>query len=212
MEIEKAIKSPLEDQDWIKKILIGGIISLIPIVNFIATGYIAQALKRTMQGEPDLPEWGKWVEDFIRGLKVAIIGLIYLLIPILIIISSVGTATLIRGELAAVLSAGVGILIAIILALILGFMLPMAIAIFMENEDFGAAFRFGEVIERIKMVLTDYIVAYAVLIILGFVVGFLGLIPVLGFILVIFGNFYIGLVAAKMFGELYTESTAGPSA
>ena len=39
MDYGKIIKFPMKDKDWLVKIIVGGILSIIPIVNFIAFGY-----------------------------------------------------------------------------------------------------------------------------------------------------------------------------
>jgi hypothetical protein len=58
----KAFSFIFEDPKWPKKILIGGILGLIPIVNLIMLGYAMQiAANVAMQRENKLPNWG---DDF----------------------------------------------------------------------------------------------------------------------------------------------------
>ena len=52
MDIGLSFSYMFEDKDWIKKILIGGLISLIPIVNFAALGYVVQLVRNTRDGRP----------------------------------------------------------------------------------------------------------------------------------------------------------------
>jgi hypothetical protein len=113
---------------------------------------------------------------------------------------------------AAIGAAAGGLLIAFILMLISLLLLPMALAIYAKEESFGSAFRFGEIINRIFSNLGNYILVYLVIIVLGIIVGIitgiLYIIPLLGMVIAIFANFYIVAVAAKMFGEVYTNSKA----
>ena len=51
MDIGRSFTYMFEDQDWLKKILIGGVVNLIPIVNLAATGYFIEAIKNTAEGQ-----------------------------------------------------------------------------------------------------------------------------------------------------------------
>lgn len=207
MDVERAVKFPFDDPDWVKKILIGGVLSIIPVVNFIVHGYAIRTLRGVIGGEALLPEWDTWAEDFITGLKVFIISFVYMLIPLAIIFFSVGVGAFFQRNVVGGAFAGLGSLVGFVLILVIGFILPMALALFAVEDSVGAAFQFGEIIDRIKRVLSDYLVAYIVIVVLGFILGFIAAIPILGWLIALFGGFYILLVAARMFGELYAEST-----
>lgn len=219
MEIVESIKYPTTDNDWIKKVVIGGILGMIPIVNFIVQGYYLKILKGSIEkNKSGMPEWEDWGNLFIKGLIVFIISIIYMLIPIIVISISVGGAILAaisggtEAMLAAIGAAAGGLLIAFILMLISILLLPMALAIYAKEESFGSAFRLGEIISRIFSNLGSYILVYLVIIVLGIIVGIitgiLNIIPLLGVAIAIFANFYIVAVAANMFGEVYTNSKA----
>jgi len=218
MEIGESIKYPTTDNDWIKKVVIGGILGMIPIVNFIVQGYYLKILKGSIENKSGMPEWEDWGNLFIKGLIVFIISIIYMLIPIIVISISVGGAILAavsggtEAMIAAIGAAAGGLLIAFILMLISLLLLPMALAIYAKEESFGSAFRFGEIINRIFSNFGSYILVYLVIIVLGIIVGIitgiLNIIPYLGMVIAIFANFYIVAVAANMFGEVYTNSKA----
>ncbi len=212
MEIVEEIKFPSKDNEWILKILIGGIINIIPIVNLISFGYLLKVMKGSIDGKPGLPKWDDWGNLFMNGLIAAIIGLIYMIIPILIFLISGGSivAAALSGDtgllMGAIAGAMGGILIALLLVLIFGFLLPMALSMYVRENNFGAALRFNEVISRIKSVFGDYLTVYIVVIALFFILGVLNGIPVLGTLIMIFGSFYIGAVAYNMFGEVCARS------
>ncbi len=212
MEIVEEIKFPSKDNEWILKILIGGVINIIPVVNLISFGYLLKVMKGSIDGKPGLPKWDDWGNLFMNGLIAAIIGLIYMIIPILIFLISGGSivAAALSGNvemlMGAIAGAMGGILIALLLVLIFGFLLPMALSMYVRENNFGAALRFNEAISRIKSVFGDYLTVYIVVIALFFILGVLNSIPVLGTLIMIFGSFYIGAVAYKMFGEVCARS------
>jgi len=213
MDIVENIKYPTTDSEWIKKILIGGILLIIPIINFIIGGYYIKTLRGSIEGKPGLPEWDDWGDLFITGLMVAIIGLIYMLIPLIVLFVSIGgviTAAISSGDFSAgSISAIVGgSLFSVVLMLIVCLVLPMALSIYAKEDSIGAAFRIGEILSRIKSIPGDYIISIIVLYALLFIVNLVAAIPILGWVIVIFANFYIVLVASKMFGEVYASSNA----
>jgi hypothetical protein len=218
MDIMEEIKFPSKDSEWVQKVLIGGIVAIIPIVNLIAGGYLLKVMKGAMDGKPGMPKWDDWGNLFMNGLMAAIIVLIYMIIPILILLVSAGSimSTVISKSAAisedpdmlftAIAGALGGFLIAALLALIFGFLLPMALSMYVRENNFGAALRFNEVISRIGSVFGDYLTVFVIVIALSFVLGVLSGIPLLGFLVMIFGNFYTGAVTYNMFGEVCARS------
>ena len=51
LSIEDAFRFVFRDKKWITKVLIGGIITIIPIANFIVLGYILRILKDAKNAE-----------------------------------------------------------------------------------------------------------------------------------------------------------------
>ncbi len=67
---------------WVK-LLIGGLLSFVPIVNIFAFGYLYRvSLAVRKSGEPVLPEWNDWQNLFMDGLKFAVVWLSYWLLPL----------------------------------------------------------------------------------------------------------------------------------
>ena len=58
-----AISRPFED---IKKLIIGCLLNIIPIVNFLAMGYVFDAAKMTLGKKKGLPEWDNWGDLFMK--------------------------------------------------------------------------------------------------------------------------------------------------
>ncbi len=82
-----AIKRPFTD--W-SKLLIGIIISIVPIVNFMAMGYEIRCAKTASLKK--LPKWDKFGQLFISGVLSAIILLLYVLPGLIIFGAALGTA------------------------------------------------------------------------------------------------------------------------
>lgn len=100
MDIAKALTFVTEDERWIEKLAIGvGIVLissflapvLIGLIGFfIVAGYAIRLLQNVRDGQPrPLPEWNQWSEDFVRGLKIAIVTVIWAL-PIVVVVVPMG--------------------------------------------------------------------------------------------------------------------------
>lgn len=217
MDIVEELKFPSTNKDWLQKVLIGGILNIIPIVDFISWGYNLKVMREAIEGKSQMPEWREWGNFFIRGLSAFIISLVYLIIPIIILLVSIGGIILANFSGAfsgdkhwgfgAIAGAIGGFLIGLVLMLIFGFFIPMALSMYVKEDNIGAAFRIGEVLSRIKSVFGDYLTVYIVLIILSIILGLFSAIPILGILILIIGGFYIEVVVANMFGKVYAKST-----
>ena len=216
VDIGKAIEFPMKDKDWLTKILIGGVLSIIPIVNFIAVGYELKVMKNTINKKPAMPKWENFGEFFVEGLVAFIISLVYMIVPIIVFVAA---ATLwgfsltnmgrFMGSPFALFTAFLPLIgIASVFAIIIGFILPMAIAMYVSSKNIGDAFKFSEIINRIKSVFGEYAIAYIFILILGIIVSAIAVIPFIGWIIALFITFYIGVVASNLFGKLYVKSKA----
>jgi uncharacterized membrane protein YdjX (TVP38/TMEM64 family) len=202
MEIIRGLKFPLEDLDWGKKILIGGVLNTVPILNFISFGYALETMKMVMDKDYALPDWDEFGAKFMMGLKAVIISIIYMIIPIVIMTISVIIGLFFGKESIAM----IGLSVATLLAVVIGVMLPMAIASYVAKDSMKVAFNFTEIIKRIMSVFVEYVIYYIVIVILMAIGSFLFVIPVIGWILGAICMFYLQLVSAYYFGMLYNKS------
>jgi hypothetical protein len=213
MDIVETVKFPANDVEWIKKILIGGLLMLIPIVNFIALGYYIKTMRGGIDSNSSLPEWDDWGNLFVKGLLVVIVVFIYMLIPLAVMLLSIGGAAIssIASDDMSPASIGTiigGSLVSVVLMFIVCLLLPMALSIYAKEDSIVAAFKIGETLSRIQSVIGEYIIAILVLFALMFIVSFISMIPFIGWVVMIFANFYVALVAANMFGKVYIASSA----
>ncbi|MBV1767205.1 MAG: DUF4013 domain-containing protein, partial [Methanobacterium sp.] len=85
-----AIQYP--SSDW-KKVIILGIITILSILIvpiFLVMGYVFRALKASIAGSEELPEFDEWGDMLVDGLKVFLVGFVYFLIPAIILFIGIG--------------------------------------------------------------------------------------------------------------------------
>jgi hypothetical protein len=164
MDIGKSFTYMFDDKDWLKKIAIGGLLNIIPVVNFIPFGYAIRVLKRVSEQRPDpLPEWDDWGGDFVKGLMGYFLAPLIYSIPIFIlqIISWIVAAVAGSGntsDAAGICVAAAGCLSSL-WGLVIGVVLPAGIIKYAHSGEFGSFFRFGELFRFIGDNLGNYIIA-----------------------------------------------------
>ncbi|MBC7263978.1 MAG: DUF4013 domain-containing protein [Chloroflexi bacterium] len=186
--------------------LVGGILTIIPIVNFVVIGYVLQLLKNVRDGvERPMPNWDNFGDYFMKGLMVVIAVIIYA-IPIILLscVSGAFSAALggrgqegVRG-LAALFTSAVGCLSSL-WGLLLAVVLPAAVVKYAEADELSAFFRFGDIFSFITKDLGTYIIVIILSYLAHFVAGF-GVI--LCFVGVIFTAFWASLVQGHLLGQL----------
>jgi hypothetical protein len=208
MDIGRSFTFVFDDEEWIKKILIGGILTIIPIVNFVVFGYFIDTLKNVIDGqELPLPELD-FGDQFMKGLMFFLASLIYA-IPIIVLsimIAVVGAIMGGAGDEAAQGVAGLcalgGNCIIFIYALVLAVILPAACILYANSGEFGSFFRFGEIIGLITSNIGSYIVAILVAWVASMIAGLVGSIACgVG---IFFTSFWAYLVVAHLLGQFYT--------
>lgn len=200
----EAFKRPFQD---IKKLLIGIVLYIIPIVNFLAVGYQLFCAKSAMKKDYKLPEWQNWGDLFVKGILSLIIGLIYAIPLIIIAMFVVGTAIFtyfdqgMESIMTLVATLGIGIIIFLIIALLTFYITPMAIVSYVTNFNFGDAFKFNLVFK--KAFTGNYFVVWILMAVYGIIATtILSLIPFVGGAI---AGFIVGVTAYTAFGEVYSE-------
>ena len=216
MDIGKAFTFVTEDENWIMKLVIGGIIMLIPIINFAGFGYMAELVRRVMNDDPDvLPEWGEFGQFFADGLKIFVGFLIYSL-PMLLVLCvfvAIGMATGALGDNMNSDAASGALTIVIlglqcimwVLALIPALLAPAIFARFAAEGTIGSMTRVGEVVGFATANLGSYIVVLLIAGVAMYVIAPLGVIAcVVG---VIFTGWWAYLVFAHLTGQLARQNS-----
>lgn len=204
MDIGKAFTFIFDDDDAIKKLLIGVVVFLIPIVNFAGFGYLVQLVKNVEEGlESPLPEWDNFGGYFIDGLKV-LIGLLVYSIPMLLVgcalvVSSIAIQEGVNPADADTMMSIVSVCLScfiLIFALLPYIFMPAIFVRFAETGELSSVFRIGELWSFIQ----QDIGSYAIVLLLSFVV-FSFLAP-LGVIACFIGAFFTQWWAYLIFGHL----------
>jgi len=194
-------------------ILIGGVLYLLSfliIPAFFVEGYIVRVMADTIEGRDEMPEWTDWGYLLSKGVGAFVISLVYLIIPIIIIgivLAAALIPAMMTGSLdALIMGALAGILVSIIIAFFFGFVCMLGILRYADKGNIGSAFAFGEIFEELKEKFAQYLLAYLILFGAALVLGLLAaFIPFIGAIVALFAGFYIVVVGARMFGEIYSR-------
>ena len=210
MDIGRSFTYMFDDEDWLKKIAIGGVLNIVPIVNFIPIGYGLRTLKTVAEGiETPLPEWDDWGGDFTKGLMVTIASLIASL-PIWVLwgFYAIAAALSEGSDVAGLCVAGASCLW-VLWGIAMVVYLPAAIVRYATDGDFGSFFQFGEVFAFIRDNLSDYIVAILLALVAAIVASAVG--GIACGIGAWFTSFWATLVSSHLFGQLIVEA-ATPAA
>ncbi len=79
---ELCLRYSRQPRMWLK-VLVGGLLSFVPVLNLLAFGYLYRlTLKVRNSGRVDLPEWTNWNQLFRDGLRFAVPWLAYWLLPV----------------------------------------------------------------------------------------------------------------------------------
>jgi hypothetical protein len=227
MDVGKSVGYVFEDKKWSNKLLIGMLVSIVPIINFALLGWVIDIMRNVSRREPQpLPGWDDFGEKFVKGAILFVVGLIYSL-PALLLTCPLFIAPFTRGDFGrdgqqAVASLFVGTALALscaigLYALLLSFLMPAIYLNFARKGTFSACFELGEIWRIMSKNLGDYIVAWLIIIVvgvavtflIGLVAGFVAIIPCCGWILslVLLGvsSVYIMAVFGHLFGQIGAE-------
>ncbi|MCS6939993.1 MAG: DUF4013 domain-containing protein [Roseiflexaceae bacterium] len=172
MEIGKTFSFVTEDEQWITKVLIGGLVPLIPIVGLFAVqGYSYRVAQNVARGNPrPLPAWGEFgdflkigfmafVIQFVYALPVAVVYGIFVFLA-LAAAASVGDSD--GGE------ALIGLLslcffpLIFIVGIVCAFAGWAAIMRYLATDTFSEAFKFAEVFAVLRSNIGLFLMILAV--------------------------------------------------
>ena len=214
MDFGQAFSFVFQDQEWIKKILIAGVLMIVPFVGWwVVLGWSIEITRRVIAGEdPVLPDWAEFADFLVKGLKGFVVGLV-LAIPLILITVpySVVTALLDPSDAEAV----IWILsicfscFALIYGVALAFAIPAAYGQLAATEQIAQSVNPGKLIALIRGNPSAYIIA-----VLGVIVA--GIVSIFGVILCVIGLFvtmaYALAIQGHLYGQAYREASAGISA
>jgi len=209
-KIIDAFKDPFAGRENVINLLIGGIITFFPVLNFIPAGYLGTKLKKSIKQDKTPVKWDEDIKGlFINGFWLFVISISYLIIPFLLMFLGANLMLSLSGG--KILSlfyfrGQVLNLIGTIALLIAIYFLPFAVCIYLEEGDIKMAFKLQKVMEKIFLVAKEYTISY--LIIIGLItisVAFIFLFMnwVMGFLLSGFIFFYDGMVITGIISKFF---------
>jgi uncharacterized membrane protein len=207
MDFTRAITYVFREPNWIKKILITGLITIIPFLGFIyLIGWIAETVDRYQKNNyPLLPEKPSF-SFFINGLKLGIAGIIYwlplLLIRVLIEIVTRFWVYLFSGFLE---RAGISLFefmssaLTFIYFFFFLLLVPCILKIYLERRNIRDTFEFRRIYQALRSNINTY-VSLLLSIIICIIIASVGI-----------SLFYIGLIftipfAAAIYAHLVGQS------
>ncbi|MFN8482921.1 MAG: DUF4013 domain-containing protein [Anaerolineae bacterium] len=227
MDVGRSFKALFDDANWIVKVLLGGIFTLLSVFLIpipLVLGYQVGTIGLAARGENRVPDWTDWGGVYVRGLLAFVIQLVYA-IPAIIFACCQGATQGLMGQSAqgGDPNAAIGLFVAcfaclnFIFSLLAAIIAPAGIIRWVQRGDFGAAFNLGSVFALIRDNAGNYAIAFLVslgLSIAAVLVGSLlcGIgIPFLLFVaLVISGNLYGQVAFADRSGQTALTTTPEP--
>lgn len=218
LDIQAALTYPMESDDWLMTVLIGGVLTLlsfllIPI--FFVYGYFVRVLRAGIDDSPVPPSFDEWGELFVEGLVAFVVLFVYQLIPLIVFAVTVGGsfAALATGSRA---GAGLGVAgllgglaVTTLLAILFSYVGLVGVANYAREGRFGAGFDISVITDVATS--ADYAVPWVVAVLVLLVASLVASIPILGLFVV----FYASVVAARLVGQGYAAARdidAAPSA
>ena len=210
MDFGKSFTFPFEDDEWVTKILIGGLLSLIPIVNLVVVGYAIKVIKNVADGvERPLPNWDEFGDLFVKGLMTTLASLIWTLpmmafAMVMAVLGALAGGGDAQSNVFAVCMMSVSCLMALY-GFCIGVLLPAAMARYAVTGEFIAFFRVGEIFHLVASHLGEYIISLLLMIVASFISAFGLIFCCIG---VVFTAFWSTLVGPHLLGQICRPSAA----
>lgn len=217
MDLGLALRFVFDDEDWLRKVLINGLIGLIPVVGQIyLLGWCMEVARQVALDQytvlPDM-DFGLYLR---RGFQVFVAGLVYS-IPVwifalpMVIIPFLGTAmSMDEDALAAFM--GISSLccsgLIFVYAIFLGLIMQVVYAHVAVEGNLKAAFEFPEIFRLFKVAIGPWLLAFLGVMVAGFAASLIGSIACgIG---VIFTMAIYFPVMGHLYGQAYRQAKMAP--
>jgi hypothetical protein len=212
MEFGTPFSFPFKDPDWFKKLIIMGVVTLIPIVGqIVLLGWSLQIARRVINNDPNPLPSLDFGAQLGLGFKTWVVSLVYA-IPLIIltlpiyVIPPIGVAVGMDADTLNYLTIGISCLcggIAFIYAIIMALMMMAAQGRLAATDALGSAFKIGEIFGMVKAAPVAYLLAIVGFIIAGIVSSLGSIACGIGVLLTVpFGQAIIG----HFLGQAYKQA------
>jgi hypothetical protein len=178
---------------------------------FFMMGYQLRAIRNTIIGESELPAYNRWLGMFLDGLRMFFAELIYGILPGIILV--LGFVLMVSGSSSNPILGLLLLLLGVVVLIVFVTISVIAISNMAYYNEFGAAFRFDEILEKIKSIgwfnlILILIVLGIIEFLLALVGALLSLIPAyLGLIISsLIVNSFIYLFSSRAYGLIYKNT------
>jgi MFS family permease len=220
--LSEAFAYPRRDDDWLRTVLIGGVLLLFSplfLPALVVQGYLVRVLQGVVGGVEEPPVFEEWVEMLIDGVKLLVVQFVYGLVPTVlamvgVFVAGVGVFVASEGgQPGGGVGAGVGLfavlvfLLAFLFGLLAAYLTPAALANFAREDDLMAAFDVGTIREVVSS--RAYFVAALYAIVASIVVAVASVLvaaTIVGAILVPFVAFYGQVVTYHVLGRGFVRA------
>lgn len=191
------------------------VLNIIPIVNFIVSGYFAKVIRESPKSNapPPLEKYGElWVD----GAKIFVVSLIYMIVPIALLAAGMAS-TIVAGILMPTPGLGVIGSILVVIGLILTFFIMiialMAIVHMVKKGKLGDAFDFNAILSKIRSIgWLNYILWIVVIFVIGLILAGLSFIPYIGWLISLIISPVFMVFIGRSASNIYESTTTGPTA
>ena len=225
VDYKEALEKPFTD---FRKLLIGVLLSIIPIINWFAVGFEMTCSNVGRIKSKKMPEWKDFGDLFKKGFFNFAIAFIYFIPSVLILVLSAGKIFLnalntiplqqlqaaatdearaailqpiIQGMVPSLISVLPLVIIALLLSILIIYIIPIAVLSYLENERFSDAFKIKEIFR--KAFTGKYFVMWLLVMVLSALInGLFRIIPYIGDAI---SAFIIGVIAFSLIGQVYLE-------
>lgn len=230
VDFGRALKAPFNDKGWPGKTAMGFLWILLGVTSPAVYGAQLEYMVRVANGNEELPDWSDFGGKWVKGLMVAVAGLIYFL-PVIVI----GFIMFVPAMISAITSGGDGDalggllaggsclfgLIATVYIVAVSIFFYAATVHYAVKGTFGAFFQFSEILAHVKDG-TGYFAAWLWSLVVGFIVGSVMsivsatgigaiLYPAATYLMVMITAHLFGQWAAKSYGFAGLGGAAAPS-
>ncbi len=211
MDYAKAFSFVFEDDKWLSKVFIGGLLilaSIFVVPFFFVLGYSEAVARKAMVGEDGLPEWADWGDLLKKGFSLAVSLFVYAL-PIFLLLIPMFLTTFLAGagSDAGISDASAGIVFLVMsitilfyfaYSLFLYLLVPAINTQFIRTESIGDAIRLRDLFSIVKNNIGNVLMLIVFIMVTG-IVAQIGIIAC--FIGVVFTTFYAQLVMYNLYGQ-----------
>lgn len=191
----------------LKNLILGLIITLVPILNFATTGY---GLRCAVSQDRRSPNWSEFGKLWVDGLLALIITIIWGIPLAIVTIFTLGSTfvAMLADPTAAVSALGGGMILLVIVGLLTAYILPVALINFALN-GFGGGFAFGTIFRKafsgqwfVKWILALIagIIIYGIATVLQLALDFTVVLP---FIISVIAGFTATVTSMSILGEAF---------